>query len=135
MKFSEIKIGQKDSMTKTFTDEDVRLFAQVSNDHNPVHLDEKYAKNSMFGARICHGILVSGLISAVLANKLPGPGCIYLGQELKFTSPVYLNDTITAEVEVAEIREDKQIIKLNTTCTNQNGKVVITGVATVMHRV
>lgn len=135
MKFSEIKIGQKASMTKTFTDEDVRLFAQVSNDHNPVHLDEEYAKNSMFGARICHGILVSGLISAVLASKLPGPGCIYLGQELRFTSPVYINDTITAELEVAEIREDKQIIKLNTTCVNQNGKVVITGVATVMHRV
>jgi 3-hydroxybutyryl-CoA dehydratase len=91
----------------------------------------KFAESTIFGKRIVHGILTSGLISAVLANKLPGPGTIYLGQELKFTSPVYLGDDITAEVEIVEIREDKKIIKLDTTCYNQDGKKVITGLATV----
>ena len=103
----------------------------VSSQAIPRHLDEEYAKTTIFGKRIVHGILTSGLISAVLANKLPGPGTIYLGQELKFTAPVFLGDTITAEVEIAEIREDKHIVKLNTTCYNQDGKAVITGAATV----
>ena len=94
-------------------------------------MSDAYAKQTVFGKRIVHGILTSGLISAVLANKLPGPGTIYLGQELRFTAPVYLGDDVTAEVEIAEIREDKKIIKLNTTCVNQDGQTVITGVATV----
>lgn len=131
MTFSELKVGQRASIQKTFTSSDVEAFAQVSMDTNPIHLDEEYAKTTVFGRRIVHGILTSGLISAVLANKLPGPGTIYLGQELRFTAPVFLGDTITAEVEIAEIREDKKIIKLNTTCTNQDGKAVITGLATV----
>ncbi len=131
MTFSELKVGQRASIQKTFTGSDVEAFAQVSMDTNPIHLDEEYAKTTVFGRRIVHGILTSGLISAVLANKLPGPGTIYLGQELRFTAPVFLGDTITAEVEIAEIREDKKIIKLNTTCTNQDGKAVITGLATV----
>ena len=131
MTFSELQVGQKASIQKTFTSSDVEAFAQVSLDTNPIHLDDEYAKTTVFGRRIVHGILTSGLISAVLANKLPGPGTIYLGQELRFTAPVFLGDTITAEVEIAEIREDKKIIKLNTTCTNQDGKTVITGVATV----
>lgn len=131
MTFSELQVGQKASIQKTFTSSDVEAFAQVSLDTNPIHLDDEYAKTTVFGRRIAHGILTSGLISAVLANKLPGPGTIYLGQELRFTAPVFLGDTITAEVEIAEIREDKKIIKLNTTCTNQDGKAVITGVATV----
>ena len=131
MTFSELYVGQKASVQKTFTDADLRAFAEVSLDTNPIHLDEEYAKTTIFGRRIVHGILTSGLISAVLANKLPGPGTIYLGQELKFTAPVFLGDTITAECEIAEIREDKHIVKLNTTCYNQDGKVVISGMATV----
>ena len=131
MTFNELKIGQKASVQKTFTAADVTAFAGISLDVNPIHMSDKYAESTIFGKRIVHGILTSGLISAVLANKLPGPGTIYLGQELKFTAPVYLGDDITATVEIVEIREDKKIIKLDTTCVNQDGKKVITGLATV----
>ena len=131
MTFQELVIGQKASVCKRFTDADVRAFADISLDVNPIHTDEAYAKTTIFGRRIVHGILTSGLISAVLANKLPGPGTIYLGQELSFRAPVYLGDEITAEVEITEIRTDKKILKLRTTCTNQDGKAVITGFATV----
>ena len=131
MTFSELKLGQKASVQKTFAAADVTAFAGISLDVNPIHMSDGYAKNTIFGKRIVHGILTSGLISAVLANKLPGPGTIYLGQELKFTAPVYLGDDITATVEIVEIREDKKIIKLDTTCVNQDGKKVITGLATV----
>ncbi len=131
MTFQELKIGQKASVQKTFTAADVTAFAGISMDVNPVHMSDAYAKNTVFGKRIVHGILTSGLISAVLANKLPGPGTIYLGQELRFTAPVYLGDDVTAEVEIIEIKEEKKIVKLSTTCTNQDGKTVITGTATV----
>lgn len=131
MTFSELKIGQKASVQKTFTAADVTAFAGISLDVNPIHMSDKYAESTIFGKRIVHGILTSGLISAVLANKLPGPGTIYLGQELKFSAPVYLGDDITATVEIVEIREDKKIIKLDTTCVNQDGKKVIAGLATV----
>ena len=131
MTFSELKIGQKASVQKTFTAADVTAFAGISLDVNPIHLSEGYAKNTIFGTRIVHGILTSGLISAALGNYLPGPGTVYLGQELKFTAPVLLGDDITATVEIVELREDKKIVKLSTTCVNQNGKTVITGLATV----
>lgn len=131
MTFHELQIGQKASVQKTFTAADVTAFAGISLDVNPIHMSDKYAESTVFGKRIVHGILTSGLISAVLANKLPGPGTIYLGQELRFTRPVYLGDDITAEVEIVELREDKKIVKLNTTCYNQDGKVVISGMATV----
>ena len=131
MTFDELKVGQKASVQKTFTAADVTAFAGISMDVNPVHMSDAYAKTTVFGKRIVHGILTSGLISAVLANKLPGPGTIYLGQELRFTAPVYLGDDVTAEVEIVEVREDKKIVKLSTTCTNQDGKTVITGTATV----
>lgn len=131
MTFSELKIGQKASVQKTFTAADVTAFAGISLDVNPIHMSDGYAKNTIFGKRIVHGILTSGLISAVLANKLPGPGTIYLGQELRFMAPVYLGDDITATVEIIELREDKKIVKLNTTCVNQEGKTVVSGVATV----
>lgn len=131
MTFNELQIGQKASVQKTFTAADVTAFAGISLDVNPIHMSDKYAESTVFGKRIVHGILTSSLISAVLANKLPGPGTIYLGQELRFTRPVYLGDDITAEVEIVELREDKKIVKLNTTCYNQDGKVVISGLATV----
>ena len=135
MTFSELKIGQKASVQKTFTAADVTAFAGISTDVNPIHMSDGYAKNTPFGQRIVHGILTSGLISAVLANKLPGPGTVYLGQELRFTAPVLLGDDITAECEIVELREDKKIVKLSTTCYNQDGKKVITGMATVMFNV
>ena len=131
MTFNDLQIGQKASVQKTFTAADVTAFAGISLDVNPIHMSDKYAESTIFGKRIVHGILTSGLISAVLANKLPGPGTIYMGQELKFMAPVFLGDDITAEVEIIELREDKHIVKLSTTCFNQDGKKVITGVATV----
>lgn len=131
MQFSDLKIGQSASVTKTFKDEDVKKFSEVSLDINPIHLDDEAASKSIFGKRVVHGIATCGLISAVLANKLPGPGTIYLGQEVKFTAPVFLGDTITATCEITEIREDKHIVKLSTTCVNQDGKTVVAGMATV----
>jgi 3-hydroxybutyryl-CoA dehydratase len=131
MNFSQLRVGMTDSVAKTITETDVILFSAVSTDCNPLHINEEYAKNSMFKGRIAHGILVSGLISACIAAKLPGEGSIYLGQDLKFISPVRIGDTITARVEIIEIREDKKIVKLSTVCTNQNGVDVIIGTATV----
>lgn len=134
MAFEDFKVGMKAHTSKTITETDVILFAGVSTDINPVHLDEETAKKGIFGKRVAHGILVSGLISAVLGNKLPGPGSIYMGQELKFLAPVFIGDTITAEVEIIELIPEKCRIKLNTTCTNQDGKVVIAGQALIMNR-
>lgn len=134
MAFEDFKLGMKASTSKTITETDVILFAGVSTDINPVHLDEEAAKKGIFGKRVAHGILVSGLISAVLGNKLPGPGSIYMGQELKFLAPVFIGDTVTAEVEIIELIPEKKRIKLNTTCVNQDGKVVIAGTALIMNR-
>lgn len=131
-KVDEIKIGDKSSVTKTITETDVYLYAGITTDINPAHVNEEYAKNTMFKGRIAHGMLTAGLISAVLGTKLPGPGTIYLGQELKFTKPVKFGDTITAEVEVIEIIAEKNRLKLKTTCINQNGDTVLEGVATVL---
>ncbi|MGL4687461.1 MAG: MaoC family dehydratase [Fusobacteriaceae bacterium] len=134
MKFLELKIGMSDSITKTITPRDVDLFAEISMDRNPVHLDEEYASKTMFKKRIAHGILVTGLISAVLGTKLPGEGAIYMGQEIKFMAPVFLGDTITAKVEVIELISEKNRVVVSTTCTNQDGKVVISGKATLLQK-
>lgn len=131
MTFNDLRIGQRASLQKTFSAADVTMFAGVSLDVNPVHMSEGFAKTTMFGKRIIHGMLTASLISAVLGIQLPGPGTIYLGQELKFLAPVYVGDDITATVEIIELREDKKIVKLNTTCVNQDGNTVISGVATV----
>lgn len=131
MKFGDLYVGQKATLQKTYTAADVTLFAGISCDVNPLHMSEEFAKDTMFGKRIVHGILTCGLISAVLANKLPGAGTVYLGQEVRFTAPVFLGDDVRAEVEVIELREDKKIVKLSTNCYNQDGKQVISGVATV----
>lgn len=131
MTFNDLTIGQSASLQKTFSAADVTMFAGVSLDVNPVHMSEGFAKTTMFGKRIIHGMLTASLISAVLGNQLPGPGTIYLGQELKFLAPVYVGDDITATVEIIELREDKKIVKLNTTCVNQDGKTVVSGIATV----
>ena len=130
----ELKIGMKDSMVRTVTSEDVVKFSEVSGDVNPVHLDEEFAAKSMFGRRIAHGMISAGYISAVLGNKLPGHGTIYMGQTLSFKKPVFLGDTITTTVEVIAVREDKPIFTLKTECVNQNGEVVTSGEATVMYR-
>lgn len=129
---SYLQIGQKAQFQKQLTDEDVFNFATASGDNNPVHLDDIAGKNSIFGQRVVHGLLVSGLISAVIANKLPGKGSIYLGQDLKFTKPTFIGDTVTATVEVIAVDTEKHRIRLKTTCTNQFGDVLITGEALVL---
>ncbi|HWP52908.1 MAG TPA: MaoC family dehydratase [Pyrinomonadaceae bacterium] len=129
MKF---KPGDTASLSRTIGDDDIRAFANATGDHNPLHLDKEFAKQTRFGKRIAHGMLSASLISAVIANDLPGLGSIYLGQTLQFVAPVFLGDTVTARVTVTSIREDKPIIKLETVCTNQRDEVVIRGEATVL---
>ena len=123
------EVGQKGSLTKTFTEDDVKAFAEISLDKNPIHLDEEYAKNSIFKKRVVHGILQSGLISAVLGNKLPGEGSIYREQNLTFKKPAFIGDTLTALVEVLEIKERIGLLILKTTVTNQDGQLLIDGTA------
>ena len=132
MTIAEMKVGESASHSKTITETDVYLFAGITGDLNPAHVNEHASIATPFGGRIAHGILSAGLVSAVLAMQLPGPGTIYLGQELKFTKPVRFGDTVTATCTVNELIPEKNIAKLDTICTNQNGEVVVKGVATVM---
>ena len=127
-----MKPGDSAEITKTIEQADVDAFADLTGDHNPVHVDEEFAKTTRFRRRIVHGMLTASLISSVLANKLPGEGSVYLGQTLKFVAPVFPGDTITARVTVNEIREDKPIVKLETICINQHDEIVIRGEATVL---
>lgn len=129
----EYRIGDRASFARTITEADIVNFAGVTGDFNPVHIDEEYAKATMFKGRIAHGMLSATLISNVLGNKLPGPGCIYLKQELIFLAPVRIGDTITAEVEVLEIIEDKGRMRLRTRCLDQKEKVVLDGEALVKY--
>ncbi|MFW2490306.1 MaoC family dehydratase [Clostridium chromiireducens] len=128
----ELNIGDKASFQKTITETDVYLYAGITGDLNPAHINQVEAEATMFQGRIAHGMLTAGLVSAVLGMQLPGPGSIYLGQELKFLAPVKMGDTIKAEVEIIEKIEEKNRIKLNTICTNQNGVEVLKGIATIM---
>lgn len=130
--FEELKIGQSASLKKTLTDHDVRLFAAVSGDVNPVHLDEDFAAGTMFKGRIGHGMWTGSLISAVLAMQLPGPGTIYLGQNLSFRAPVMLGDEIVVTVTVSELDTGKKHVLLACEASNQNGKTVAKGEARVM---
>lgn len=129
---SEMKLGDSASFTKTVSEHDVYTYAGVSGDFNPAHVNEVEAQKGMFGKRIAHGMLSAGFISTVLGTQLPGHGTIYMGQELRFTKPVFFGDTITATVTVAELIPEKNRAILDTVCTNQNGEVVIKGKATVM---
>ncbi|HEY8458973.1 MAG TPA: MaoC family dehydratase, partial [Blastocatellia bacterium] len=126
-----LKIGDSASFQKTITADDIERFAELTGDRNPVHLDDDFARRTRFGRRIAHGMLGASLISALLANELPGPGTIYLSQTLQFTAPIYPNDTITAQVAITNIREDKPIVTLETICVNQRGETVIRGEAVV----
>ena len=128
----QFSVGDSAEITKTIEQADIDAFANVTGDHNPVHVDEEFAKTTRFGRRIAHGMLTASLISAVLANKLPGEGSVYLGQTLQFVAPVFPGDEITARVTVREVREDKPILKLETVCVNQREEVVIRGEATVL---
>ncbi|MEN6413857.1 MAG: MaoC family dehydratase [Veillonellales bacterium] len=128
----DIKMGDFAEHAKTISESDVYLFAGITGDMNPAHLNAQEAAQGMFKERIAHGMLSAGLVSAVLGMQLPGPGTIYMSQTLKFTAPVKFGDTITARAEVIDRNAEKNRITLKTTCTNQNGKVVLDGEALVM---
>ena len=130
--YDEIFIGQTASYTKQVNDKDIQLFAAVSGDVNPVHLDEEFAAKTPFKGRIAHGMLTGAIISAALALELPGPGTIYLGQTLRFRLPVKIGDTITVQLEVTEKRDDKKFVTLDCKAVNQRGKTVASGSAEVM---
>ncbi|HZM65853.1 MAG TPA: MaoC family dehydratase [Nakamurella sp.] len=129
--FADINVGDTASFSKTVTESDIVTFAGLTSDFNPIHVDAEYAKDSLFKERIAHGMLMAGFISAVLGTQLPGPNAIYMGQTLNFKLPVKIGDTVTAEVTIDEKREDKRILKLKTTVTNQRGEIVVDGGAVI----
>lgn len=129
--YDEIDVGMTDVFSKTVTEADIMTFAGVSGDTNPVHLDESFASGTMFKTRIAHGMLSAGFISTVFGTKLPGPGCIYIAQNLKFKAPVKIGDTVVARVTAVEKMDDKKMIKFETVCTVGDTKV-IDGDATIM---
>jgi 3-hydroxybutyryl-CoA dehydratase len=134
VKFADIKVGDKASMSKTVSEHDVYTFAGVSGDFNPVHVNAEFAKNTMFKERIAHGMLGAGFISAVLGTTLPGANAIYMSQELAFKAPVKFGDTVTATVEVIEKIEEKHQLVFRTYMTNQDGVVVIDGKARLLKK-
>jgi 3-hydroxybutyryl-CoA dehydratase len=127
----QIKVGDSVSFTKTVSETDIYLYAGITGDFNPAHVNETYARTTFFKTRIAHGMLTAGFISNVLGNQLPGPGTIYLKQELRFLAPVRIGDTITARAEVIEMLLEKNHLRLHTTCTNQEGTIVLDGEAIV----
>lgn len=123
--------GDYAEVAKTVSETDVYLFAGLTGDFNPAHINEQYAQETFFKTRIAHGVLLAGFISAAIGMKLPGPGTIYIRQELNFLAPVHIGDTITARVEVSTIDTEKNRVVLKTTCTNQEGVLVLDGEALV----
>lgn len=114
--FEDLAVGQTGVYSKTVTDADIVLFAGVTGDTNPIHLDEKFASTTPFKTRIAHGMLSAGMISTVLGTRLPGPGCVYMTQNLKFKAPVKIGDTVLAKVEITELHPEKKRVSLRTTC-------------------
>ncbi|PKN38576.1 MAG: enoyl-CoA hydratase [Deltaproteobacteria bacterium HGW-Deltaproteobacteria-2] len=123
----KLKVGDVAEFAKTVTETDIYLYAGITGDFNPAHVNEAYAKTTFFKTRIAHGMLTAGFISAIIANQLPGPGTIYLKQDLSFLAPVHMGDTITGRVEVIELNVEKNRVRLKTTCSNQDGVMVISG--------
>ena len=128
----DLHIGDKFSTSREVTDKLIRDFAELSGDHNPIHLDEEFAATTRFGRRIAHGMLSGAFISAVLGNEFQGRKILYLSQTMKFTAPVFIGDTVTTTATVSGIREDKGIVTLDTVCTNQDGEVTLKGESVVM---
>jgi 3-hydroxybutyryl-CoA dehydratase len=127
----KLRVGDRAEFTKTISESDVYLYGGITGDLNPAHIDEEYARKTFFKTRIVHGMLVAGLVSAVLGNRLPGPGTIYISQHLNFLAPVRFGDTITASVEVVEIMTAEKRVRMKTTCINQDGVAVLDGEAVV----
>lgn len=130
--YEELSIGQTATYSKVVGEQDIQLFAAVSGDVNPVHLDEQYAAGTEFGERIAHGMLAGALVSAALAMELPGPGTVYLGQSLRFRLPVKIGDTVTIKLEVLEKKDRRQYVTLDCKAYNQHDKLVASGTANVM---
>ena len=128
----ELKVGDSAEISKTITETDINDFARATGDFNPIHLDQTYAEKTFFKGRIAHGLLSVGLLSSILGNILPGHGTIYLSHEIKFLAPVRIGDTITARVEVIELVQEKNRAKFRTICMNQDGKIVVDGIAWAM---
>lgn len=130
-RFEDLQMGMTASVSRTVTEADILMFAGVSGDTNPVHLDAEFAASTMFGGRIAHGMLSAGLISAVFGTRLPGPGCIYLSQNLKFKAPVKIGDTVVARVTIKELKTEKRRATFSTVCT-VGETVVLDGEAEIM---
>lgn len=130
--YDELQSGDSASFTKTISESDIYLFAGITGDLNPAHVDAVSAAQGMFKQRIAHGMLTASFISTVLAMKLPGPGTIYVSQEAQFRAPVFIGDTLTARVELVEKLEQRRWARFHTTVTNQDGKLVVDGHATVI---
>ena len=129
--YNELNIGDSARFSKTITEADVVMFAGITGDLNPAHIDEAYAQGTFFKTRIAHGMLSAGFISAVIGTRLPGPGTIYMHQSLDFLAPVAIGDTVTAIVEVVQKIEEKERVRLKTTCVNQKGATILNGEALV----
>ncbi len=127
----DLAVGMSESFAKEVSDADIVGFATVSGDTNPVHLEEDFARQTRFKERIAHGLLSASFISAVLGTRLPGPGCVYLSQNLKFRAPVRIGDTVTAEATITEIDWDKGKVSLETVC-RVGDKVVVDGQAQLL---
>jgi acyl dehydratase len=121
------KVGDSVKETRTITDQDVREYARISGDNNPIHLDDAYAATTRFKRRIAHGMLVSSMLTKLAGMNLPGPGAIYVSQTLKFKGPCYVGDTVTAELTVTNIREDKPIVTISTIVRNDKNEILIDG--------
>ena len=129
--YDQLAVGDSAEFSKTVSETDVYMYAGISGDLNPAHINEAYAQGTFFKNRIAHGMLTAGFISAVIGMQLPGPGTIYMGQNLQFLAPVRIGDTVTARVEVVEKIDDKKRVRLATTCVNQEGTTLISGEALV----
>ena len=132
MNDTELKIGDRFSISRQITDELIRAFAELSGDHNPLHLDEDFAKTTRFGRRIAHGMLSGAFISAVLGYEFKERKIVYLAQTMRFVLPVFIGDTITTTATIMKIRENKPTVTLATECINQNGETTLSGEAVVM---
>lgn len=129
-----MEIGQTFTVKKSITDKLIVDFSEISGDRNPLHLDEDYAKNTIFKKRIAHGMLIGSFFSSVLANDFPGEGTIYLSQKLDFKAPVYIDTQVSIELQILEIKKEKKLFIIRTDCLDENGKILVTGEAVVMNK-
>lgn len=131
----KLKIGDRASIIKRFVEEDILIFSELSQDKNPIHLDSNFASKTNFGRKIVHGMLIASLFSGLLGEKLPGKGTIYLGQTITFIKPVFINEEVTASVEIQYIRKDKPIYTLKTICETKLNGIVVDGEAIVKNSI